>query len=145
MSIATFVEATSADPYVRELHRRAMRVLNDSSLDRAQREEQIRHIQRALLLHQSDVAAKAAKAAAKKVLRAQSERANCAPGLAHPSQILNRRRELCVVAETSAKPATTATPVAFVVPVTAEPKPEASSDQLMPVRKHPLLTLKKRV
>ena len=110
MSIATFVEAISADPYVRELHRRAMRVLNDSSLDRA-----------------------------------QSERANCAPELAHPSQILNRRRELCVVAETSAKPATTATPVAFVVPVTAEPKPEASSDQLMPVRKHPLLTLKKRV
>jgi hypothetical protein len=38
MSTTTFIEATSADPFIRDLHRQAVRLLNDPSLDRRRRE-----------------------------------------------------------------------------------------------------------
>ena len=37
MATTQFVEAISKDPYVRELHRRAVRVPSDPSLDHEQR------------------------------------------------------------------------------------------------------------
>lgn len=41
MSNTTFIESQSSDPFVRELSRRAIRILNDQSLDRRQREAQL--------------------------------------------------------------------------------------------------------
>ena len=41
MSNTTFIESQSSDPFVRELSRRAVRILNDQSLDRRQREAQL--------------------------------------------------------------------------------------------------------
>jgi hypothetical protein len=51
MSITTFVEATSADPFVRALHRKAVRLLNDPSLDRRRREFHMRRLQSILIEH----------------------------------------------------------------------------------------------
>ena len=53
MSTTTFVEAHSADPYIRELHRKAVRLLNDPTLDRQQREFHVRRLQAALLEYQA--------------------------------------------------------------------------------------------
>ena len=52
MSDSQFIEAISPDPFVREIHRRAMRVLNDPMLDRNQRVTQIRKLQQILVEHQ---------------------------------------------------------------------------------------------
>ena len=59
MSDSQFIEAFSSDPFVRDIHRRAMRVLNDPMLDRNQRVFHIRKLQQILLEHQSKLAAKA--------------------------------------------------------------------------------------
>ncbi len=59
MSDSQFIEALSSDPIVRDIHRRAMRVLNDPMLDRNQRVFHIRKLQQILVEHQSKQAAKA--------------------------------------------------------------------------------------
>ena len=59
MSDSQFIEAFSSDPFVRDIHRRAMRILNDPMLDRNQRVFHIRKLQQILLEHQSKQAAKA--------------------------------------------------------------------------------------
>lgn len=86
----TFIEATSKDPFVLNLYRRAMRLLNDRSLDRAQREAQIRKLQSVLLEHQAKQAVMAEKHAAK---RKQGSRTNRNQGIADQSQVLARRKE----------------------------------------------------
>ena len=66
MSTTTaFVEAVSEDPFVRELHRRVVRLLNDPTLDRQQREFHVKRLQGVLLEHQGKQAAKAANPATK--------------------------------------------------------------------------------
>ena len=52
MSDSQFIEAYSSDPFVRDIHRRAMRVLNDPMLDRHQRVFHIRKLQQILVEHQ---------------------------------------------------------------------------------------------
>ena len=94
MSTTTaFVEAVSEDPFVRDLHRRAVRLLNDPSLDRQQRELHVRRLQGVLLEHQAKQAAKAAQLAQKKAGRGQVSRSNRNQGVADQSQVLARRRE----------------------------------------------------
>ena len=59
MSTTTFVEATSADPFIRDLHRKAVRLLNDPSLDRRKREFHMGRLQSILIEHQAKQDAKA--------------------------------------------------------------------------------------
>jgi len=94
MSNAQFAEAVSVDPFVRELHRRAVRVLNDSSLDREQRVSLIRKLQQRLLDHQSDQVRKAQRAAARKAAKGQRLFGQKGELLAAPSQVMARCREL---------------------------------------------------
>jgi hypothetical protein len=93
MSITTFVEATSADPFVRDLHRMAVRLLNDPSLDRKRREFHMRRLQSRLIEYLARQAAKAEKLAAKSEQREQVSRANRNQRVADPSQVLARRKE----------------------------------------------------
>jgi hypothetical protein len=94
MSNAQFAEAESADPFVKELHRRAVRVLNDSSLDREQRIGLIRQLQQRLLAHQTDEFKKAQRVAAKKAAKGQRLYGPDGELMAVPSQVVARRREL---------------------------------------------------
>jgi len=96
MSTTTFVEATSADPVVRDLHRRAVRVLNDPSLDRQQREFHVRRLQSILIEHQQKQAAKAARELAKKASREKVSREHRNQGVADPSQVVARRKEIAL-------------------------------------------------
>ena len=73
MSITTFVEATSADPFVRALHRKAVRLLNDPSLDRRRREFHMRRLQSILVEHLAQQSARAEKLEAKSVQREQQQ------------------------------------------------------------------------
>ena len=58
MSDSQFIEAFSTDPFVRDIHRRAMRILNDPTLDRNQRVFHIRKLQQILEDHQQNQSAK---------------------------------------------------------------------------------------
>lgn len=58
MSDTPFIEAFSTDPVVRDIHRRVIRVLNDPSLGRSQRENHVRKLQQMLIEHQQKQAAK---------------------------------------------------------------------------------------
>ena len=94
MSTTPFVEATSADPFIRDLHRRALRLLNDTSLDRRKREFHVRRLQSILIEHQAKQEAQSAKLLAKKASRARVSSENRNHGVADPSQVLARRKEL---------------------------------------------------
>ena len=96
MSTTQFVEVTSNDPFVQKLGRRAIRLLNDPTLERWQREKQIRDLQTTLLEHQSKQAAKAKRLEEKKATnkRPQSVRAQA---VADSSQITARRKEFAQV------------------------------------------------
>lgn len=136
MSATTFVEANSADPYVRDLHRKAMRVLNDPSLDRQQREFHVRRLQAALLEHQALEAAKAARLAEKKGKREQVSSADRNKGVADQSQVQARRREFARSHQASEEqerrePENAAKPVA------------KSGDSFLTGRKRPVLTLRR--
>ena len=65
MSNTAFVESQSSDPFVRELCRRAVRILNDQSLQRQQRETLIHQLQGRLVAHQVNQAMEAEQKAAK--------------------------------------------------------------------------------
>jgi len=93
MSSTHFVEALSVDTYVRALSRRAVRVLNDPTLDRQQREIHIRRLQSLLVEHEVKEAAKAKKLAEKKEKRERVARGN--RRVADQSQVLARRKEFC--------------------------------------------------
>ena len=131
MSNSKFIEALSADPYVRGLSRRAVRLLNDPTLDRQQREHHIRQIQSLLAQHQAKDAAKATKLAAKKAQRVQVARGN--HGVAHQSQVVARRKEFSHLKLVCQDPV-------------AEVKTDqvlASNDKQLPLRNRTVLTLKR--
>ena len=131
MSNNQFIEALSADPYVRGLSRRAVRLLNDPTLDRQQREHHIRQIQSLLAQHQAKEAAKAMKLAAKKAQRVQVARGN--HGVADQSQVVARRREFSQLTQVSNDSATE---------VKAQPA-LAANDKQLPLRNRTVLTLKR--
>ncbi len=136
MSTTTFVEATSADPYVRELHRRAMRILNDPSLDRHQRERHVRRLQAVLLMHQAKVEAKAKRLAEKKEKRGALSRTNGNNSVANPKEVLSRRKEFLPREQKAVRSVE-------VSPVIPTPMVTASNDNLLPGRNRPVLTLRR--
>lgn len=94
MSTTQFIEATSTDPYVREIHRRVVRLLNDPTLDRQQRELHVRSLQTMLVEHQTQVAAQAKKLSVKSTKEAALPNRQHSHVVANPSQIAARSREL---------------------------------------------------
>lgn len=137
MSTTTFVEATSADPFVRDLHRRAVRLLNDPTLDRKQREFHVRQLQSILIEHQAKQDAKAVKLLAKK-----ASRENRNQGVADPSQVVARRNEFREAAKQQEKgilraqlEATSASRAATVT--------GAANDSQVPGRNRSVLSLKR--
>jgi len=142
MSTTTFVEATSADPFVRDLHRQAVRLLNDPSLDRKQREFHMRKLQSILLEHQAKQAAKAEKLAAKKAHREQVSRANRNQGVADPSQVVARRKEFGAPPKEQVKAIAQTGPVVEITQL-AVPSAIAANDSLVSGRKRPVLSLKR--
>ena len=150
MSTTEFVEATSADPFVRDLHRKAVRLLNDPTLDRKQRELHIGRLQSILLEHQAKQAAKAEKTAAKAAQREQVSRINRNQGVADPSQVVARRKEFEAAAkeqeqvreqfEEQVKASEKAGSVVETAPQVA-PSAVAANDSHVPVRKRVLLRL----
>ena len=97
MSGTQFIEAFSKDPFVRDIHRRAVGYLNDPSLDRKEREVQIRRLQAMLVDHQMKESAKAGRLAVKTEVREQASRSTGNKGVAEVSQVIARRREFAAV------------------------------------------------
>ena len=139
MSITTFVEATSADPFVRDLHRKAVRLLNDPSLDRKRREFHMRQLQSILIEHLAKQAAKAEKLAAKSAQREQVSRANRNQGVADPSQVLARRKEFSKALPLQVEPVQQVAPVVRGAPQ----RTAAVNANQMTGRRRPVLTLKR--
>ena len=138
MSTTTaFVEAVSEDPFVRDLHRRAVRFLNDPSLDRKQREFHVRRLQGILLEHQAKQVAKAAQLAQKKAGREQLSRTNRNQGVADQSQVVARRREFGPVASRTVEPV-------LKEPAELKAKPVVVvDDTILAGRSRPVLTLRR--
>jgi hypothetical protein len=139
MSITTFVEATSADPFVRDLHRKAVRLLNDSSLDRKRREFHMRRLQSILIEHLAKQAARAEKLAAKSAQREQVSRDNRNQGVADLSQVLARRKEFSKASPQQVEQPHQAAPVVRDVPQSIG----AVNANQMTGRRRPVLTLKR--
>ena len=142
MSTTTFVEATSADPFIRDLHRRAVRLLNDPSLDRQQREFHVRRLQSILIEHQAKQDAKAARLLANKASREQVSRENRNQGVADPSQVLARRKEFGAPVKEQMEVMEQVAPAVEIAPQ-AIPSAIAANDSLVPGRKRPVLRLKR--
>ena len=139
MSITTFVEATSADPFVRALHRKAVRLLNDPSLDRRHREFHMRRLQSILIEHLAQQSAMAEKLAAKSVQREQVSRVNRNQMVADPSQVVARRKEFVKALPLQVEPVEPATQGAREAPKRAD----AVNDNQMTGRRRPVLRLKR--
>jgi hypothetical protein len=139
MSITTFVEATSADPFVRALHRKAVRLLNDPSLDRRRREFHMKRLQSILIEHLAKQSATTEKLAAKSVQREQVSRVNRNQMVADPSQVVARRKEFGKALPLQVEPMEPTTEVALEEPKTAA----AVNDNQMTGRRRPVLTLKR--
>lgn len=134
MSNTAFVESQSSDPFVRELSRRAVRILNDQTLDRRQRENLIRRLQARLQGHQAKQEAKAAQKASKAARRAQIPALKVGQLLADQRQVLSLRNELCPVLTLVPKvPAESVLSEGFV----------AANDGFNPARRRTVLTLKR--
>jgi hypothetical protein len=142
MSTTTFVEATSADPFIRDLHRKAVRLLNDPTLDRQQREFHMRRLQSILIEHQAKQDAKAARLLAKKASREQVSRENRNQGVADPSQVLARRKEFGAPVKEQMEVIEQVAPAVEITPQ-AIPSAIAANDSLVPGRKRPVLRLKR--
>ena len=97
MSGTQFIEAFSTDPFVRDIHRRALAYLNDPSMDRKERETQIRRLQALLVDHQRTESTQADKLADKTAVREQASRLTGNKSVAPASQITARRREFAAV------------------------------------------------
>ncbi len=138
MSTTTaFVESVSEDPFVRDLHRRAVRLLNDPSLDRQQREFHVRRLQNILLEHQTKQEAKAAQLAQKKAGREQLSRTNRNQGVADQSQVVARRREFGPTASRTEEPALSEPAELATKPVVVV------NDTILTGRSRPVLTLRR--
>ena len=142
MQHTSFVEAMSVDPFVRRLHRNAIRLLNDPSLDRQQREFHIRRIQSLLVEHQAKQEAKAQKKAAKEATRDQVSRNNRNQGVADPSQVVARRKEFGVAARQQAV-ATTQDELMADSPQLETAVAVSANDSQAPGRSRPVLKLKR--
>ena len=142
MQHTAFVEAMSADPFVRQLHRNAIRLLNDPSLDRQQREFHIRRIQSLLVEHQAKQAAKAQKKAAKEATRDQVSRNNRNQRVADPSQVVARRKEIGFAARQQALATTQGDLMADSAPQ-ANAIALAANDSQATGRNRPVLKLKR--
>jgi hypothetical protein len=132
MSTTKFIEATSADPLVRELHRKAVRLLNDSSLDRKGREFHMRRLQSSLLEHHAKLAAKAARLEVRKGINPVSQGA-ARSAKADPAQVLACRREFASGAGQAASEATAGSAAIAVGPKHGQ----------VSGRNRPVLTLRK--
>ena len=132
MSDTTFVEAASADPFVRDQHRKAVRLLNDPSLDRRKREFHMRQLQSILIEHQAKQDAKAARLLAKNASREQVSRENRNQGVADPSQVLARRKEFGAPVKEQGEATAQAIPAVV-----------AANDIQVSGRNRPVLTLKR--
>ena len=77
MSNAHFVECLSSDPFIQNIGRRAIRVLNDPSLTRPQRVTLIQRIQHELVEYQEEVNRRALAVAAKASGRVKAAKATC--------------------------------------------------------------------
>jgi hypothetical protein len=139
MSITTFVEATSADPFVRALHRKAVRLLNDPSLDRRRREFHMRRLQSILIEHLAQQSARTEKLAAKSVQCEQVSRVNRNQMVADPSQVVARRKEFGKALPLQVEQVESAPHVAREAPKRAT----AVHDNQMTGRRRPVLTLKR--
>lgn len=141
MSNTAFVESQSSDPFVRELSRSAVRILNDQTLDRRQREALIRRLQARLLEHQDQQALKAAQKAAKAAKKGGAERGARGVVQVDQRQLLSLRKEFSsevIVQAEVPKEAKEVTPAA-----TASPVATAANDGNYPNRKRSVLTLKR--
>lgn len=133
MSNTQFAEVTSSDPFVQKLGRRAIRLLNDPTLERWQRERQIRTLQSLLLEHQAQQAAKAIRREAKKSGSKRPQEGS-KPIEADVSQIRARRREFSQALPTKVEVVNEVSATSQVVNV-----------ELVPERRlRPLLILNKR-
>ena len=138
MSATTaFVESVSEDPFVRDLHRRAVRLLNDPSLDRQQREFHVRRLQGILLEHQAKQAVMAAELAQKKAGREQLSRTQRNQGVADQSQVVARRREFGPTASRTEEPALSEPAELATKPVVVV------NDTILTGRSRPVLTLRR--
>ena len=142
MSTTTFVEATSADPFIRDLHRKAVRLLNDSSLDRRKREFHMRRLQSILIEHQAKQEAKAERLLAKKASREQVSRENRNQRVADPSQVVARRKEIGFAARQQALATTQGDLMADSAPQ-ANAIALAANDSQATGRNRPVLKLKR--
>ena len=144
MSTTPFVEATSADPFVRDLYRKAVRMLNDPSLDRSRREFHMRQLQSILLEHQAKQATKAEKTAAKAAQCEQVSRADRSQEVADQSQVVARRKEFGAPAKEQEHVKATKE-VGFMVEKTLQASQSvvAANDSQVPVRKRALLSLER--
>ena len=133
MKHTAFVEAMSADPFVRDLHRKAIRILNDPSLDRQQREVHIRRLQSRLVEHQAIEVARAQKMETTKAKREPGSRAQSGQPVADQSQVLARRKEFGVLAREEAVP----------VPEAMAPAAAVKADGNATGHTRPLLTLRR--
>lgn len=73
MSYSAFIESQSTDPFVREMSRRAVHILNDQTLDRRQREKLVHRLQARLLGHQAKQALKSEQKAVKAAKKGGTE------------------------------------------------------------------------
>ena len=140
MSNTAFVESQSSDPFVRELCRRAVRILNDQSLQRRQRETLIHQLQGRLAAHQVNQAVEAEQKAAK--VARTGKRGHTNPRekrsvQADQRQVLALRKEFScdVVAEQNAQAESKAV-------ISAAPA-AAANDGEYPNRTRSVLTLKR--
>ena len=135
MSNTAFVESQSSDPFVRELSRRAVRILNDQSLDRRQREALIHRLQARLLGHQAKQVLLAKQKAAKAAKKSKSIPAQRQSVEADQRQVLSLRKEF--------KPEVVATQEVQADLEAALPEAVAANDGYYPNRRRSVLTLKR--
>jgi hypothetical protein len=124
-----------------------MRLLNDPSLDRRQREFHVRRLQSILQEHQTKQAAAAAKLAAKSAKREQVSRTNRNHGVADQSQVVARRKEFDrgrveAVAQVPLQESVEPVAMAPVLVSFSEAGCAANENQLTG-RRRPVLTLKR--
>ena len=91
-----FVELASSDEFERELGRRAIRILNDGSLDRERRVVLIRRLQQQLLDYRGSRTGWLQKPASKWTGRRGAPRTDAKPVVVGDDPMVARRRELCL-------------------------------------------------
>lgn len=135
MSNTVFVESQSSDPFVRELSRSAVRILNDQTLDRRQREALIHRLQARLVGHQAKEAMKAAQKAAKAAKKVGTERRERGLVQADQRQVLSLRKDF--ISEVVVEEVVSTEPKGVI------PAVIAANDGYYPNRRRSVLTLKR--